>query len=349
MTPSSAVETGPPAWPLLLAATVTAVALTLLLYLWVPRFEPSGEVIVPLPPGGLAMSSTDAATPTRADVALPLPAASHLRIEAVAATRDIARQPAIWRQGRVVLLQVADDGRPRWNLPHVVLRLSGSHPERRFTETFAVEAGSASLLLRLEVLETTGDLDVRSVRIEPLGEAAGFRRSAAWLAGVWTLLAFGWSTWAIARFRAGARRIGLAWLVAVPVLVLSVLPPTTTAPLREGAARNVGVVADVATVVQGDEAGLSANLFALSKLGHVVAWLTIGALFLWARGRRPAVVAIGAAIGFGIVAELLQHFSPNRTPDMFDALLNGTCALAGALAMLGLLAIAARLRPARPT
>lgn len=338
MTPSSHADGRPAAWPLLLAASLVLTLLTLALFLLVPRFEATGPLLSPLPPGGLELVSTDDGTGSRADFTLARSPGSHVRVEALAGARDIARQPAIWHQGRIVLLQVDNQGKPRWNLPHVVARLSGTREQGLWRETFALEPGTAGLLLRLEILQTTGTLAVPLVRVIPLREAAGFRRAALFLAACWSLTALGWTAWALARVRAGARRVGLAWLLAAPVLVLSVLPPTATAPIREGAARNVGVVADVATVVRGEEAGLSANLFALSKLGHVAAWLVVGGVFLLARGQRPVVVALAAAVGLGTIAELLQHFSPNRTPGLSDAMLNAGCATLGVLMVLAALA-----------
>ena len=66
------------------------------------------------------------------------------------------------------------------------------------------------------------------------------------------------------------------------------------------------------------------------KWAHFGAYVLLG-LFpvTGARSLRVGLSLALAAIPLGGVLELLQHFAPGRTPDVFDALANSEGAIAG--------------------
>lgn len=71
------------------------------------------------------------------------------------------------------------------------------------------------------------------------------------------------------------------------------------------------------------------------KLVHAAVYAVLGALVARATrrpGALPALLAIAAIAGFGLVDEWTQSFSPGREPDLADAIADTIGAAAGYLA-----------------
>jgi|GEM_PF-6314933 len=268
---------------------------------------------------------------------LPRQAAAFVRIESRLAATAIVRGARSWQQGRLVALQVRPDGRLRVDLPHVVARLSGDRPSRIHRATFRMAEDTVAVLLRAEILSPKGTLDLQSLRLQPLAERPGFSGGSMFIAGCWLLLALMISGWV---FRSGWHRRwrpGLVYLVAAPTLLLSVAPAAVTAPLKLGVARNLDLAGMAGQTGRAAEAALSTNLFSLAKTGHVLMFATVGMAFVFAIGWRRAVgvhrflLALGLSACFGLVAEMLQLFSPNRTATLLDVSINLVSGTGGVL------------------
>ena len=116
--------------------------------------------------------------------------------------------------------------------------------------------------------------------------------------------------------------------------------PTDCSRLRIPKTRLIRVAAASAAVVIA-VASLSPQLPAIEtgfgdKLDHLAAYSVLSLLVAsgWS-GRVAPRVIVGAAVGFGGLLELLQHFSPGRQADWADFAVNSLGAVTGlALAML---------------
>jgi VanZ family protein len=116
--------------------------------------------------------------------------------------------------------------------------------------------------------------------------------------------------------------------------------PTDCSRLRIPKTRLIRVAAAGAAVVIA-VASLSPQLPAIEtgfgdKLDHLAAYSVLSLLvgLGWSERFVPSVI-VGAAVGFGGLLELLQHFSPGRQANWADFMVNSLGALAGlALAML---------------
>lgn len=73
------------------------------------------------------------------------------------------------------------------------------------------------------------------------------------------------------------------------------------------------------------------------KLEHAVAYFALAVFggFAW-RERRSLFALLALLVAMGGAIELLQVFSPGRSPDPIDAFANGAGAAAGVLAVLAL-------------
>ena len=267
----------------------------------------------------------------------PRQGAAFVQIESRLAATAIARGVRSWQQGRLVALQVRPDGRLRVDLPHVVARLNGDRPSRIYRATFRMAEDTVAVLLRAEILSAKGTLDLQSLRLQPLAERPGFSGGTTFIAGCWLLLALMISCWVLQSGWHRRWRPGLVYLVAAPALLLSVAPAAVTAPLRLGVARNLDLAGMAGQTGRVAEAALSTNLFSLAKAGHVLMFATVGMAFVLAIGWRRAVgmrrflLALGLSACFGLVAEMLQLFSPNRTATLFDVSINLVSGTGGVL------------------
>lgn len=344
MTTCSAADRDLPAAPFLLGATLLLVCLTLLHFHGMPRFQAAGPPVNLLPSGPDILDSRDVdAEPARVEILQPLADVAFIRVEARLAAQGIARGERRWQQGRLVAVQVRRDGARRLDLPHVVARLSGDRASRTYRATFRIAPDTQAVLLRAEVLRTTGRLALQALRVQPLQQRPGFSGGSWFIAGCWALLALLISGWVLRCCLHGRWRPALGYAVAAPALVLSVAPAAVTAPLRLGVARNLDLSGVAGQTGRAAEAALSASLFSLAKTGHVLMFASVGAVFLfalcWRRAAlaRPVLLAIGLSTCFGLVAEMLQLFSPNRTASLFDVSINlfsGTVGVLGATLLL---------------
>lgn len=338
MTTSSAADPGLPAAPLLIGATLLLVCLTLLQFHGMPRFQPAGQPVTYPETGPVRLQVSAAETsPGRIEIMHPRTGEDFVRIEAQLAATAIARGKRPWQQGRLVAIQVGPEGRQRMDLPHVVARLNGDRASRVYHATFRMAKDTVGVLLRAEILRTTGTLDLQGLRLQPLTERPGFSGGSRFIAGGWLLLALMISSWVVLSGWHRRWRPGLVYLVAAPTLMLSVAPAAVTAPLRLGIARNLDVAGMAGETGRAAEAALSTNLFSLAKAGHVAMFATVGATMVLAIGwRRTAsarrfFLALGLSACFGLVAEMLQLFSPNRTATLLDVSINLVSATGGVL------------------
>lgn len=345
MTTSSAADPGLPAAPLLIGATLLLICLTLLHFHGMPRFQPAGQLVTYLETGPVRLQVSAAETsPGRIEIMHPRRGETFVRVEARLAATAIARGERRWQQGRLVAIQVGPNGRLRVDLPHVVARLNGDRASRVYRATFRMAEDTVAVLLRAEILRTTGTLDLQGLRLQPLAERPGFSGGSRFIAGGWLLLALMISVWVFGSGWHRRWRPGLVYVVAAPTLLLSIAPAAVTAPLRLGVARNLDLAGMAGESGRAAEAALSTNLFSLAKVGHVAMFATVGAVMVlaigWRRsgGARRLFLTLALSACFGLVAEMLQLFSPNRTATLFDVSINLISGTGGVLiATLGLL------------
>lgn len=349
MMTSSVADRGLPAAPFLFATTVLLTFLTLLHFHGTPRFQAAGPGVTFLADAPMLLSGSGGdATPDRVEFRYRLTDTRFVRVSARLSADDIVQGKRRWQQGRLVALQLGSDDRPRPDLPHVVVRLAGTSPARSHASIFRIDDDGGQLLLRAEVLGTVGFLRVSRIQVQPLNERPGFASGSVFIASCWIFLGLAISVWVFLSVLRRRFRPLLAYIVAAPALLLSVLPATTTAPLRLGVARRIDLSGAMEVTGRAADAALSTNLFSLAKTGHVVMFAAVGFSFAIALGFGRAGRGLGLALCFGLVAEMLQLFSPNRTATLFDVGLNLTSAAGGVLIATCAMYFGNRIRRRRP-
>lgn len=323
----------PDRWgPFLFGCVLLMVLLTALNFLVLDRYQPAGEAVHVLPPEGLTVENRDRQKIVRHDIPVRLAdPRGFVKIEAVAEGFDIRAGERPWQRGRIVFLRQSLKGDHYWDIPHVVALLKDNPVRWRFTQVFGGDSRAAYLSMRIELLKASGLLKVYSLTATPMREAHGFRAVANGLTAAWLILGLAVSFWCWRRAWHGRWLIGLAWLVAAPALVLSVLPAKATNPARMVAVEAIDLVASDHASEKEKEAAVSANSFSIAKSGHVIMFMCVGFFIMLARGRSAFAAILLLAAGYAGLCEMLQLFSPNRAPAGLDLLLNMVSACVGAV------------------
>lgn len=317
---------------MLAAAAVLLTMLTVLNFLVLDRYAVSGAAVSVLPLEGLMLRNNDPDGIVRHDVPVALDAAEgFVAVEAVAEGYDIIAGDRPWHRARIVFLRQSSSGDLIWDLPHVLALLKGNPVRWTFAEVFRGDDRAESLMARLELLKATGTLKVYGMTATPMVEAHGFRAVANALVAGWLALALAATWWVWGKVARRRWLIGLAWLVATPALVLSVLPAKATSPVRAIAVEAIDLVASKGAGTKEKQAAVSANMFSIAKSGHVIMFLCVGFFVMLARGRSSFLPVLMLAMGFAGMCEMLQLFSPNRAPAGFDLVLNIASAGTGAV------------------
>jgi len=349
MTSSSKDSGGRHLGIVLIGAALLLTLLTLLNFVVLDRFEPAGEPVSVLPEAGLTLRNDDRGSIARHDLPLTLSdPTAFVKVVAVAEGWDIEPGGRPWQRGRIVFLRQSLKGDLYWDKPHVVALLKGNPMRWTFTEVFGEDSRAAGLLARIELLKASGTMKVYSLTATPMREAHGFRALAEALMLLWGGLGLLTTWWVWRRVRARRRLVLLAWMVVAPALMLSVLPGQATNPARTVASETIDLVASEDAGEKEREAALSANMFSIAKSGHVIMFFAVGFFIMLARGRAPFLLIVTLAAGYAGLCEMLQLFSPDRTPAAFDVMLNMVSATVGALLAEALAGVLRRRRSLRP-
>ena len=322
---------------LLLSISLILTLLTALNFLILPRYAAIGPAVPIIGDDGLVLQNDDPEAIVRQDFPLELvPDARFYEVTAVAEGWNIEAGKHGWERGRIVLLQQVADGRFRSDLPHVLALLKGNPIRWTFRESFEIGAGATHLVARIELLRATGRLHVYSYAARPMTEAPGFRAAADFLFGGWVALLVAMLAWLLLRLQVGRWITVPLTAVAGAALVLSMLPGDLAAPAKILAVGAIDLVSSAEVTEKEKTAALAFNFFRIAKGGHVLMFMAVGFMFALARGASSPLAVLTLAIWFSALCEILQLFSPNRWPSMFDLGLNTGAATAGFLLALGI-------------
>lgn len=221
-------------------AALLLAGITLLLYLGIGRFVPDGPDLLPPIAAGDAGSGWTASGDVRLDgedgvalsngdpdssaiLAIRLPAPTGRRYLALAADlrlQDVVGGRQLWESGRLILVsRTGAAGEWRYDLPHTVIRTTGSMAWRHVDRTFLVPDGS-QIQVAVQLLRSTGRLWVRNLSLRPAAERAWFPLASTLLVLCW-LLAAAWILWPLAAPIAATLRSRR--LAAQPLRLLAVL------------------------------------------------------------------------------------------------------------------------------
>ena len=344
----------------LLSVLLALLAISVVFFTTVDRYQASGPDLLAasswrtldgrsaqtLASGGGLLHSTltvHADTPGRfvgVQQSLPAPpAGERLRLSARLRVSDLrGRLPGTF-PARLLFIPRGVGSRPLWRLPHVVAQFdantptpalaSKSRPWLEVARTFAVADGVQSLTIRADLRWSAGRIELQRVRLQPVRLAVAYRTGRAALAVVWAVLA------ALLLVRAAQQnlwRIAHLPAAAAALLLLAGALAPNPAPPVSAALPVLPVVLPVAPAAQSLRE--SWIWVALRKSAHFIGFAVLtGLLLLSALGRTNPLRVLAAVALFAAVTEVLQFFSPTRSPQLTDLMIDGAGAAAAVLLM----------------
>ncbi len=317
---------------LLLGGAILLTVLTLLNVFGMPRYQPVGDPIDVLIDGPLTLKNDNPQDIVRHDFDLPLPPnADYFRIVAIAEGFDIVPGRYGWHRGRIVLLQRDRSGDFLWDLPHVIALMRDNPVKWAYESTILADEQTQGLTVRLELLKATGRMTITRVTVQSMQDAPGFLPTQLFLLIGWALLLATAGVWIVLNLAARRWIVLPLALVTATALFFSVVPAKFAAPVKAVAVTSVDLVSSDKATAKEKTAATADNYFSIAKSGHVLMFIGVGLVFGLARG-NASVAGVGlTALFFAALCEMLQLYSPNRSPAGFDLMLNTVSATVGYL------------------
>jgi len=334
-----------------LAVALALALATVGLFGLVERFEPAGPELLRadawrVSPGGGAAERHGAAAkltaaagqrPTLSQLVLAPDGAGYLRLEGELRWAGVAAGERPWERARLLLVQLDEKGRARFELPHTVLQAEGDANWRAVARTFWISQRTGAVEARLQLNRVAGELEARGLALTPMRERDGFAvvRQALLLG---SLLAWAWAALPVLAWRLrGVVAVGLGVLIVAGALLphsakqeaqdfvgeLLAGPRPAAAPSGEPARAPAGLEAP-------GEAEAEVDWLTAQKIAHFAAFVLLALAAFWAQPATPAWRIVVWLAGFAAASEAMQLFAVDRTPQVRDAALNIAGVLAGA-------------------
>lgn len=315
-------------FPLLIAATLIMVATTLAAFFLLERYQPVGDTLLADPPFSLGLVGWDqrgnahfdprrpawvtlgsddpeSRTSLKRTINLP-PGLTLAFLEATVSTERVVAGDDLWQRARVYLVQLDEAGKPNWNEPHHLFRLSGTEPKQTISQVFPIPDKVDRAQLSLEMNNVTGRMTISDLRLYPVEELPGFRQIATGLMAAWAVLLF---FAAIAIFKnIPSTKVRLALGAMVGIFAVGLFMP---APLRDA-------LIDGLNIPSGGEGGIEPDL-----IGHGIVFAIMAFLVRVGRPTDPIGLHLGCWALIAVASETLQLFTFDREPSIADFLVDG--------------------------
>lgn len=173
---------------------------TIASHTWIAQYEPNGSELltdywkyktsensqINLTNTGFNLISNDATTITSIYQDIPKVApGTILLLSADVKSSDVLAGEKPWNQARLLLLQV-DKKKERWDLPSVVVSLTGTHDWENYPGIFTVSHETQSIRVIAQLNQATGSLQINNIQLYPVREAQLFAIAGNIMLSAWS-------------------------------------------------------------------------------------------------------------------------------------------------------------------
>lgn len=232
-----------------------------------------------------------------------------------------------WETARVVMISYDHAGKPRYERPHLLANLTGSHDWQHVEKAFIIEDMVAELEVAAQLIHSSGQLSVRNFSLLPIRIKPQFLQLRRGLLIVWSVT-FCWLALpllrASRRSRPHAMVLGLIAAILVGVLLPHDLKTQLGAALRPTAAENTAhLLQQVLVDEQFFHLTLAAPTFDLFKAGHFLLFALLAAALHCGQAYGLSARAIlGYLTLLASASETLQLFIPGRSAQLADIIID---------------------------
>lgn len=333
---------------LLVAATLVMIAVTLVAFFSLERYQPVGETLLvdppfsvgfqgwtqkgpvtldPIEPGNVTLQNDDPDGRTYLKRTIDLPPGFTLALlKTTVSTERVVAGSDLWQRARIYLVQLDEAGNADWTQPHNLFRLRGTKSTRTISQVFPIPSSVKQASLSLEMNNATGRMTISDLKLYPVEEQPGFRQLALGLMAAWTILLLFAATAVFKSIPSTRVRLALGGMLGIFAVGLFI-----PAPIRDA-------LIDGLRIPSGGEDGIEPDM-----IGHGIVFAIMAFLVRMGRPNDPIWLHLGCWILIAIASETLQLFTFDRQPSISDFVVDGIGFVLG----LTLAVFLPRLLPAR--
>lgn len=242
------------------------------------------------------------------------------------ATANVQAGDSNWKKARVILIFYDSTGKGMYYYPHVLVEKTGTHDWRHYWQVFSIPPAAAKARVSIQLLGTTGQLQVRNLSLQPVVEKTAFQHYRTILIVTW-IAATGWILTGIVRKRRLFVSSRLYILVALVITIGTLMPQQIKSVLdrhiEQAAASNEAMDKTTAGKLRYRLVLPISPARIVYKSGHILMFILLSFLIELTRPRRtPAWQILACLLTFALCTEVLQLFVEARKARWQDMLID---------------------------
>jgi VanZ family protein len=318
---------------ILVALSGLLVALSIAIFLFMPRYELIGELLIDNPafandldgwerqgvvawdeedPAKVVLDRRDLETPTVITKDIPLPDGDSVMIlRAEVQGDDVRPGPEVWDQARIYLAQVDADGSVLWGEDHNLFLMDGTTEIRNYSRAYSIPSEIQTARLGIEMKNATGRLTVSKLQLSEAKRPTAFLITAGCLLLAWTALILYSGQKTLRGIESVQLRIWLA-VTAVLSIIAIMLPGNLYTESWQVFAYRFGL-----------------EDLDINSLAHGVIFAALAFIVRLGRPADPIWLHIAAWLPIAVASEVMQLFTIEREPSLYDLVLDMAGVLVG--------------------
>lgn len=314
---------------------VTAIAS----HTWIAQYEPDGSELltdhwkyktsensqINLTSTGFNLISNDATTITSIYQDIPTVApGTILLLSADVKSNDVLAGEKPWNQARLLLLQI-DKKKERWDLPSIVVSLTGTHDWENYPGIFTVSHETQSIRAIAQLSQATGSLQVNNIQLYPVRETQLF-------ATIRNIMLSAWSAFFLLLI--GSCLIGKKQSIFLRLLLVCAFISILAGTTLPGKLKNQ-VSDEVKTHIHTQsEQTKNTMTWDLSKIWHFCLFFLFGLILCLMMTQERLSRMIFAILSLAAGTELAQLYIEGRTPLIIDFFIDAAGGIFGLILIL---------------
>lgn len=318
---------------ILVALSAILVTLSIVVFLFMPRYELVGAPLVDHPafangldgwerqglvtwtredPGSIVLErrSLETRAAISRDIALPV-GNSIVMLRARVQADDVRSGPEVWDQARVYLAQLDANGDVLWDEDHNLFLIDGTTGIRNYSRVFAIPNEIETLRLGIEIKNATGKLTVSGLELMEAKRPLAFLVTAGSLILAWTALIIYGGRLTLRGIESVQVRIWLA-VTAVLAIIAIMMPGDLYADHWQAFAYHFGL-----------------EDLDINSLAHGIIFAALAFIFRLGRPSDPIWLHAATWLPIAVASEAMQLFTIEREPSLYDLVLDMVGVLVG--------------------
>ncbi len=242
-----------------------------------------------------------------------------LKLSAEMKCEDVVAGKKPWNRARLMLVQ-NNGKRNRWDLPHTITLLTGTHDWESHHSFFTIDLETQKIRITAELSRSTGLLRVKNIHLYALSETPAFTWArniilSAW--GVFFLVLIGSCLFM-------GRKTVIARALLVSVFVSIILGTTLPGDIKDKVSN------EIKTQIHAEDQLFKAVVpWDLTKVGHFCFFFLLGLILCLMMTKEPLIQGLIIMLLLAGGTEFAQFYIEGRTPLVSDFFIDAAGGVAG--------------------